>query len=142
MSCVVAGNQHETRRQEFGSQSSDADNAKRVVLDGLTRVPFHQRDPLVSRGMKDYPGLIGFEDVVHPWHINHIGHQGDNPAFMPGINQFLLDPEQIAFALINQQKTMRTKGRDLTAQFASHVAARSGDEDSVSRNDIANRIEL
>ena len=64
-------------------------------------MPFHHGHVLVGGRMEDHLGLIAFENVVHPRHIEHVAHDRNNRIPIPRIHQFLLDLEQMTFRLLD-----------------------------------------
>ena len=81
---------------------------------------------LVRGRMEHHLGLIAFENVVHPRHVEHVAHDRNDRIPIPRIDQFLLDLEQMTFGLLDQQKHPRTERRDLAAEFAPDAPPRSG----------------
>ena len=70
-----------------------------------------------------------FEKVLEPRTIEDIGDEGNNSIPEAAINQFLLDLEELDFALLEEEQLAGSVSRDLAAEFAADAAAGTGYHD-------------
>ena len=105
-----------------------------VVLDGLVGAFLHQRDVLVCRSVEHKLRPVGFHHMVQPDGITDRANDNLQIQLRMGAAQLHLNIIGIIFVNIQNNKLLRLRVGDLTAQLAADAAAAAGDQHHLAGN--------
>ena len=126
--CFVCGNEHELFDFVFLCCQSNVIRAEDVVLDGLIRAVFHERNMLVSRRMEDQLRMIFFKDDVQSVEVSYRANNKAHVFVGVVVLELLLEVVCCVFVDVQDHEHFRVLLDDLSAEFGTDGAATAGDK--------------
>ena len=113
-----------------------------VVLDGLVGAFLHQRDVLMGRSVEHKLRPVSFHHMVQPDGVTDRADDDLQIQFRMGAAQLHLNIIGIIFVNIQNNKLLRLRMGDLTAQLAADAPAAAGDQHHLAGNIAHNFIQI